>query len=90
MACTRRLLPATSGRMAFECVLVCASLGDPRCVAFKAAAGAHHDHERCVPTRVKKMLDFGVDGIISDRPDLVRKMMAERKMPLPLATPVTP
>ena len=76
--------------MAFECVLVCAPLGDPRRVAFKAAAGAQHDHERCVPARVKKMLDFGVDGIISDRPDLVRKMIAERKMALPLATPVTP
>jgi len=42
------------------------------------------------PAQVNKMLDFGVDGIITDRPDLVRKVMAERKMPLPLATPVTP
>ena len=40
--------------------------------------------------QIKKMLEFGVDGIISDRPDLVRKAMAERKMPLPLATPVSP
>jgi glycerophosphoryl diester phosphodiesterase len=42
------------------------------------------------PAQIKKMLDFGVDGIISDRPDLVRKVMAERKMPLPPATPVEP
>jgi len=38
------------------------------------------------PAQIKKMLDFGVDGIITDRPDLVRQVMAERKMPLPPVT----
>lgn len=42
------------------------------------------------PAHVTKMLDLGVDGIISDRPDLVRRTMAERGMTLPLATPVAP
>ena len=42
------------------------------------------------PAQITKMLDFGVDGIITDRPDLVRKIMAERKMPLPPATLVEP
>ena len=42
------------------------------------------------PTQIKKMLDLGVDGIISDRPDLVRQAMAERGMALPSATPVQP
>jgi glycerophosphoryl diester phosphodiesterase len=42
------------------------------------------------PAQVKKMLDFGVDGLITDRPDLVRRLMAERGMPLPPATPVEP
>ena len=42
------------------------------------------------PAQMKKMLDIGVDGIVSDRPDLVRAVMAERKLPLPLATPVAP
>ena len=42
------------------------------------------------PAQIKKMLDVGVHGIITDRPDLVRKVIAERKMPLPLATPVSP
>lgn len=42
------------------------------------------------PAQMNKMLDFGVDGIITDRPDLARKIMAERKMPLPPATPVEP
>ncbi len=42
------------------------------------------------PSQIKKMLDLGVDGIISDRPDLVRRAMAERGMELPPATPVRP
>ena len=42
------------------------------------------------PQQIKKMLDLGVDGIISDRPDLVRQAMAERGMALPPPTPVQP
>jgi glycerophosphoryl diester phosphodiesterase len=42
------------------------------------------------PGQIKKMMDLGVDGIISDRPDLVRQAMAERGMTLPPATPVQP
>jgi len=42
------------------------------------------------PAAIRAMLDLGVDGIISDRPDLVRAAMAERGMPLPAATPVVP
>jgi len=42
------------------------------------------------PAQIKKMLDFGVDGIITDRPDLVRTEMAQRGMLLPAATPVSP
>jgi glycerophosphoryl diester phosphodiesterase len=42
------------------------------------------------PSQVRNMLDRGVDGLISDRPDLVRRVMAERGMTLPLGTPVTP
>lgn len=42
------------------------------------------------PRQIKKMLDLGVDGIISDRPDLVRQIMGERGMELPSATPVQP
>ena len=42
------------------------------------------------PADIKKMLDLGVDGIISDRPDLVRQAMAERGMPLPPETPIKP
>jgi glycerophosphoryl diester phosphodiesterase len=42
------------------------------------------------PAQMGRMLDLGVDGIISDRPDLVRRMMAERGMTLPPATPIAP
>jgi glycerophosphoryl diester phosphodiesterase len=42
------------------------------------------------PAQINKMLDLGVDGITSDRPDLVRQAMAERGMALPSATPVQP
>lgn len=42
------------------------------------------------PAAIARMLDLGVDGIISDRPDLVREEMARRRMALPKAWPVTP
>jgi len=42
------------------------------------------------PAQIAKMLDLGVDGIISDRPDRVREEMKKRGMPLPPATPVSP
>jgi glycerophosphoryl diester phosphodiesterase len=40
------------------------------------------------PAAIARMLDLGVDGIISDRPDLVRQEMARRGMPLPPPRPV--
>jgi glycerophosphoryl diester phosphodiesterase len=42
------------------------------------------------PARIAQVMDMGVDGIVSDRPDLVRQEMQRRGMPLPAATPVTP
>lgn len=39
---------------------------------------------------ITRMIDFGVDGIISDYPDRLRHIAAERGLPLPPATPVTP
>ena len=40
------------------------------------------------PAQINRLLDWGVDGIISDRPDRVRTEMARRGMPLPAATPL--
>lgn len=42
------------------------------------------------PAQIARMMDLGVDGIVSDRPDLVREEMRRRGMALPAATPVTP
>ncbi len=42
------------------------------------------------PAQMARLMDMGVDGIVSDRPDLVREEMKRRGMPLPAATPVTP
>ncbi|WP_233259077.1 glycerophosphodiester phosphodiesterase [Rubrivivax albus] len=42
------------------------------------------------PADIARIMDLGVDGIISDRPDLVRAEMAGRGLALPAATPVVP
>jgi glycerophosphoryl diester phosphodiesterase len=40
------------------------------------------------PAQMAKVLDLGVDGIISDRPDLVREELKKRGLRLPRSTPV--
>jgi glycerophosphoryl diester phosphodiesterase len=42
------------------------------------------------PGDMERMIDLGVDGIISDRPDLLRDAAARKGVALPKATPVTP
>jgi glycerophosphoryl diester phosphodiesterase len=42
------------------------------------------------PTDIAAAMDLGVDGLISDRPDLVRAEMRRRGMKLPQPTPVMP
>ena len=42
------------------------------------------------PAQIASVMDLGVDGIVTDRPDLVREEMKRRGMPLPAATPVRP
>ena len=37
-----------------------------------------------------RLIDWGVDGLISDRPDVLRDVLTEKKLPLPKPTPVTP
>jgi glycerophosphoryl diester phosphodiesterase len=37
-----------------------------------------------------RMIELGVDGIISDYPDLLRRVAAARGLPLPAPTPVSP
>ena len=39
---------------------------------------------------IARLIDAGVDGIISDRPDLLREVAGEKGIALPQAFPVTP
>lgn len=42
------------------------------------------------PADMARVIDMGVDGIISDRPDLLRSIAREKDIALPAAAPVTP
>ena len=42
------------------------------------------------PEDIARMIDIGVDGVISDRPDLLRKVADEKGIALPVGHPVTP
>jgi glycerophosphoryl diester phosphodiesterase len=37
-----------------------------------------------------RLIDWGVDGLITDRPDILREAMAGKNLPLPKPTPVAP
>jgi len=42
------------------------------------------------PAQLEALLALGVDGVISDRPDLARDALRRAGMPLPAATPIAP
>lgn len=42
------------------------------------------------PAHLRAVLDLGVDGLITDRPDLAREALAERGIALPAPSPVQP
>ena len=42
------------------------------------------------PPDMERLIDWGVDGIITDYPDRLREVMAAKRLPLPKATPVSP
>lgn len=42
------------------------------------------------PGDIERMIDLGVDGIISDYPDRLRDIAARRGIALPTPTPVSP
>ena len=42
------------------------------------------------PAEMARLIDLGVDGIISDRPDLLRAEAAKKGIPLPAPAPVSP
>lgn len=39
------------------------------------------------PTRMRRLIDWGIDGLITDRPDLARIVMQEAGLPLPPVRP---
>jgi glycerophosphoryl diester phosphodiesterase len=39
---------------------------------------------------IARLIDMGVDGIISDRPDILREVAGEKGVALPKGFPVTP
>jgi len=82
-----RMVKAAGGRIwsPFFGDLTEALLKEAHDLGLKAAVWTVND-----PAQIKKMLDLGVDGLVSDRPDLVRQAMKERGMPLPAATPIKP
>jgi glycerophosphoryl diester phosphodiesterase len=62
----------------------------------ESLAEAHRLGLRVIPWTVNRledmdsMIDWGVDGLITDRPDLGRAALAKRNVALPPATPVSP
>ncbi len=42
------------------------------------------------PARMAQMMEMGVDGIVTDRPDLLRAQLQRRGLPLPAPAPVRP
>jgi glycerophosphoryl diester phosphodiesterase len=42
------------------------------------------------PADMARMIEIGVDGIISDRPDLLRQAAGEAGVALPAGSPVAP
>jgi glycerophosphoryl diester phosphodiesterase len=42
------------------------------------------------PDDIARMIGIGVDGVISDHPDLLRKIAGEKGITLPAGYPVTP
>lgn len=82
-----RMVTAAGGRIwsPYFGDLTAAQLAEARALGLKVVVWTVNEAEP-----IHRMLELGVDGIISDRPDRVREAMAARGMPLPPATPVAP
>jgi len=80
-----RMIKAAGGRIwsCFHGDLDLSKVAEARSLGIQVLAWTVND-----PPTIARMLDLGVDGIVSDRPDLVREEMKRRSLPLPPATPV--
>ncbi|TFZ04329.1 glycerophosphodiester phosphodiesterase [Ramlibacter rhizophilus] len=82
-----RLVKAAGGRTwsSFHGDLDAAAIAEAQALGLKVLAWTVNE-----PARMAQLMDMGVDGIITDRPDLLRTLMAQRSMPLPPPRPVRP
>ena len=82
-----KMIKAAGGRIwsAFHLDLDAAKVKEAQALGITVLAWTVNE-----PAQIARAMDLGVDGIVSDRPDLVREEMRRRGMPLPAATPVTP
>lgn len=80
-----KMVHAAGGRVwsSFHGDLDAAKVKEAQGLGLKVLAWTVND-----PAQIARVMDLGVDGIVSDRPDLVRDEMQRRGMPLPPATPV--
>lgn len=79
-----KMIHAAGGRIwsAFHGDLDAAKVKDAQALGLQVLAWTVNS-----PADIARALDLGVDGIVSDRPDLVREEMKRRGMPLPAAVP---
>jgi glycerophosphoryl diester phosphodiesterase len=70
---------------AFHRELDAAQVAEAKALGLKVLAWTVNEPEAMV-----RLIELGVDGIVTDYPDRLRRVMAERGMELPPATPVAP
>jgi glycerophosphoryl diester phosphodiesterase len=82
-----KMIKAAGGRIwsAFHLDLDAAKVKEAQALGITVLAWTVND-----PARMAQVMDMGVDGIVTDRPDLLREQMKRRGLPLPAATPVQP
>jgi len=82
-----KLIKAAGGRFwsSFHLDLTPAKVKEAQSLGLKVLAWTVNE-----PADMARVMDLGVDGIVTDRPDLLRDEMQRRGMPLPRATPVSP
>jgi len=82
-----RMVKAAGGRVwsPFHRDLTDALLGEAKALGLRVVVWTVND-----PGEMDRLIGRGVDGIITDRPDLLRGVMAARGLPLPAPSPVAP
>jgi len=69
----------------FDADVTRAALHEAQTLGLKVIAWTVND-----PADMQRLIEWGMDGIISDRPDILRRVAADLGVMLPLPTPVVP